>query len=78
MFHHSRPHPFVHLLVLRGHRAARRVVVGGFLMLLGIGTLLRGQGLISSADLWLVAPLAIALSGVVRLVMQPGLGSVVR
>ena len=73
MFHHFRPHPFVHVLALRGHRAARRVVVGSFLVLLGIGQLLRGQGLISSAELWLVAPLAIAVSGIVRLVLQPGL-----
>ena len=78
MFHHSRPHPFVHVLALRGDRAIRRVVVGTFLVLLGVGTLLRNQGLISSADLWLAAPLVIALSGVVRLVLQPGLGSVLR
>lgn len=78
MFHHSRPHPFVHVLALRGHRAARRVVTGGFLVLLGIGYLLRGQGLISTADLWLLAPIAIALSGVVRLVLWPGAAGVVQ
>ena len=78
MFHHSRPHPFVHVLALRGHRAMRRIVAGTALVLLGVGTLLRGQGLIATADLWLVAPLVIALSGVVRLVVQPGLGSMLR
>ena len=78
MFDHSRPHPSVHVLRLRGHRAVRRVVTGGALVLLGIGTLLRGQGLVSSADLWLIAPLLITLSGVVRLVTQPGLASALR
>ena len=78
MFHHSRPHPFVHVLALRGHRAIRRVVTGALLVLLGIGYLLRGQGLITTADLWLVAPMVIALSGVVRLVVRPGLGSLLR
>jgi hypothetical protein len=77
MFHYSRPHSFVHVLVLRGHRAARRVVTGGLLVILGIGYLLRGQGLITTADLWLVAPLVIALSGVVRLVVQPGVRSLI-
>ncbi|MBC7662228.1 MAG: hypothetical protein H7276_00285 [Caulobacter sp.] len=78
MFHYSRPHPFVHVLALRGHRAVRRVVTGGFLVLLGIGYLLRGQGLITTADLWLVAPLVVALSGVARLMLQPGVGSLLR
>ena len=78
MFDYSRPHPTVHVLRLRGHRAVRRVVTGGALVLLGIGTLLRGQGLVSSADLWLIAPLLITLSGVMRLVTQPGLASTLR
>jgi|GEM_PF-1047779 len=78
MFHHSRPHPYVHVLTLRGHRAVRRIVAGTAFILLGVGYLLRGQGLISTADLWLVAPLVVALSGVVRLVVQPGLGSALR
>ncbi len=78
MFHHSRPHPYVHVLTLRGHRAVRRIVAGTAFILLGVGYLLRGQGLIATADLWLVAPLVIALSGVVRLVVQPGLGSALR
>ena len=78
MFDYSRPHPTVHVLRLHEHRAVRRVVTGGVLILLGVGYLLRGQGLISTADLWLIAPLMIALSGVARLVMQPGLVSGVR
>ncbi len=78
MFDYARPHPYVHVLRLSGHRAVRRVVTGGALILLGVGYLLRAQGVISSADLWLIAPLLIALSGIVRLVMQPGLASAVR
>ena len=78
MFHYHRPHPYVHVLRLRGHRAVRRVVTGGALILLGIGYLLRQQGLISSNDMWLIAPLLIALSGVARLVVAPGVGSAVR
>ncbi len=78
MFHHSRPHPYVHVLTLRGHRAVHRIVAGTAFILLGVGYLLRGQGLITTADLWLVAPLVVALSGVVRLVVQPGLGSALR
>jgi hypothetical protein len=78
MFHYSRPHPYVHVLSLRGHRALRRVVVGSALILLGVGYLLKGQGLITGNDLWLIAPALIALSGVVRLVALPGVVSVVR
>lgn len=78
MFHPSRPHPFVHVLALRGHRAGRRVVMGSLLVLLGVGQLLRAQGLISSAELWLVAPVAIVLSGLVRLVLQPGLAGLLQ
>jgi len=78
MFHYRRPHPYDHVLRLRGHRAVRRVVTGGALILLGIGYLLRQQGLISSNDMWLIAPLVIALSGVARLVAAPGVGSAVR
>jgi len=78
MFHHTRLHPHVHMIRWRAHRAAQRVIVGFGLILLGIGYLLRGQGLISTQDLWLVAPLVIALSGLVRLVAAPGIVNVVR
>ncbi len=78
MFHYSRPHPYVHVLSLRGHRALRRVFAGSALILLGTGYLLKGQGLITGNDLWLIAPALIALSGVVRLVVLPGVVSVVR
>ena len=78
MFDYQRPHPSVHILTLRGHRAARRAVTGGLLVLLGVGYLLRGQGLISTDELWLIAPLLIALSGVVRLLARPGIESLAR
>ena len=78
MFHYSRPHPYVHVLRLHGHRTLRRMVTGSALILLGIGYLLREQGLISGRDLWLIAPFAIALSGAVRLVTSPGVISAVR
>ena len=77
MFHYSRPHPYVHVLGLRGHRALRRVVAGSALILVGVGYLLKGQGLITGNDLWLIAPALVALSGVVRLVARPGVASVV-
>ena len=78
MFHHSRPHPYVHVLRLYGHRTLRRVFTGGALILLGVGWLLKGQGLITDTDLWLLAPLLLALSGVARLVSQPGVAGVAR
>ena len=78
MFHYSRPHPYVHVLRLHGHRTLRRMVTGSALILLGIGYLLREQGLISGNDLWLIAPFAIALSGAARLVASPGVISAVR
>lgn len=78
MFHDSRPHPTVHVLTVRGHRTLRRVFAGTALILLGAGVLLKDQGLIAGADLWLIAPALIALSGVVRLVAMPGLVSVAR
>ena len=77
MFHYSRPHPHVHVLSMQGHRAIRRVVAGTALILFGIGWLLRGQGLISPDELWLIAPAVIALSGVVRMVAAPGAASLV-
>jgi hypothetical protein len=78
MFHYHRPHPYVHVLSLRGHRAVRRAVVGGALILLGVGYLLKGQGWIDSSEMWLIAPLLVALSGAVRLVVAPGIRSLVR
>jgi hypothetical protein len=75
MFHHSRPHPYVRVLRLRGHRTVRRLVAGGTLILLGVGTLLRNQGLIANDDLWLVAPAVLALSGLARFVAAPGMAS---
>lgn len=71
MFHYSRPHPYVHVLRLRGHRTVRRFVVGGALILLGVGYLLKDQGLIGNTDLWLIAPALIALSGLARLIAAP-------
>jgi hypothetical protein len=76
MRHHHRS--YVHVIRWRAHRAVHRVAVGTGLILLGIGYLLRGQGLISTSDLWLIAPLVIALSGVARLVVDPGVGTLVR
>ncbi len=73
MFHYSRPHPYVHVLRMQGHRTLRRVFAGSVLILLGIGYLLKGQGLITGNDLWLVAPAVIALSGAARLVTWPSL-----
>ena len=78
MFDYHRPHPFVHVVALRGHRAIRRAFTGGALIVLGVGYLLKGQGLISATDLWLLAPALIALSGIVRLVARPGLVGAVR
>ena len=78
MLHYSRPHPYVHVLRLHGHRTLRRVFAGTALILLGVGYLLRDQGLIAGRDLWLIAPALIALSGVVRLFTVPGIVSVAR
>jgi hypothetical protein len=69
---HPHPHPHVHVAGLRGHRALRRAVAGGALVVVGVGWLLRNAGLIPTPDLWLLAPLLIALSGLVRLVVFPG------
>ncbi|HEY8977143.1 MAG TPA: hypothetical protein VIN75_23220 [Burkholderiaceae bacterium] len=77
MFRHSRPHPHVHIVRWHGSRAVRRVTFGGLLILLGIGSLLRSQGVITPDELWLALPGAIALSGVVRLVTCPSAASVV-
>ena len=78
MFRYSRPYPHVHVLHLRGHRTLRRVFTGGALILFGVGYLLKNQGLISGAELWLIAPALIALSGLARLVAAPGAVNVVR
>jgi hypothetical protein len=70
--HPLRPHPHVHVVGLPSHRALRRAVAGGALVVLGVGWLLRNAGLIATPDLWLLAPLLVALSGVVRLAVFPG------
>jgi hypothetical protein len=75
MFHHHRRYLHVHTV---GHRVAQRLITGGALILLGVGTLLRGRGLIDTQDLWLVLPLVIALSGLARLVAEPGIVNAVR
>ena len=73
MFRYSRPHPYVHVLRMRGVRTVRRMVWGGALILLGVGYLLRNEGLIDNVDVWLLAPALVALSGLVRLFYEPGL-----
>jgi len=78
MFRYSRPHPHVHLLRMRGHRTIRRLFTGVVLILFGAGYLLKNQGLISGNDLWLIAPAAIALSGLARLIAAPGAVNMVR
>lgn len=78
MFHYSRPRPYVHVFQLRGHRIVRRVMAGAALILLGIGFLLKNQGLIGADELWLIAPGLIALSGLARLVAAPGVVNAVR
>ena len=77
MFRYSRPHPHVHILRRHGYRAVRRVVAGAALILLGIGCLLKSQGLIRPDELWLVLPGVVALSGVARLVAVPGAAAVI-
>ena len=83
MFHHHRlcshvhshahPHANSHGMTWQGYRALRRLIIGGALILLGAGTLLKGQGLVGTNDLWLVAPAVIALSGMARLLAWPGI-----
>lgn len=78
MFHYSRPRPHVHILHLRASRTVRRAFAGAALILLGLGFLLRNQGLIGTTDLWLIAPALIGLSGLVRLVAAPNAVNLVR
>jgi hypothetical protein len=78
MFHYSRPRPYVHIFQLRGQRIIRRVFTGAALILLGVGFLLKNQGLIDAPDLWLIAPALIALSGLARLIAAPGAVNAVR
>jgi hypothetical protein len=78
MFRYSRPHPHVHIVRWHGHRAVRRFVAGAALILLGVGGLLKSQGVIAQDQLWLLLPAVIALSGVARLVAGRGVGDAVR
>jgi hypothetical protein len=78
MFHYSRPRPYVHILHLRASRTVRRAFTGAALILLGLGFLLRNQGLIGTTDLWLIAPALIGLSGLMRLVAAPNTVNFVR
>lgn len=77
MFRHARLHPHVHVIRWQAFRAVRRVTVGAALILAGVATLLRSQGLITPDELWLILPGAVALSGVVRLVARPGVASLI-
>ena len=67
MFQHHRPHPHVHVFRLRGSRTARHVSWGSALIVIGIAHLLKGQGLISAHELWLIVPALLTLSGLARL-----------
>lgn len=78
MFDHQRLHPHVHLLRWRHHRAIRRVVTGLALIVFGVGWLLKGQGLISREDLWLIGPAVIALVSLARMAFYRDAASVVR
>ncbi len=78
MFDYHRPHPRVHILRWRGHRMFRRLVTGTALILFGTGWLLRGQGLISGEELWLIVPAVIAMASVARMVFARDAGAVVR
>ena len=78
MFHYSRPRPYVHIFQLRGHRIIRRIFTGAALILLGVGFLLKNQGLIGATEVWLMAPALIALSGLARLIAAPGAINAVR
>jgi hypothetical protein len=78
MFHYSRPRPYVHVFILRGHRLIRRLFTGTALVLLGIGFLLKNPGLVGAPELWLIAPALIALSGLARLLAAPGAVNAVR
>jgi hypothetical protein len=75
MFRHARLHPHVHIVRWQAFRAVRRITFGAALILLGVASLLRSQGLISRDELWLVLPGVIVLSGLVRMVASPGVAS---
>jgi len=77
MFRHARLHPHVHIVRWQALRAVRRITFGAALILLGIGSLLRSQGIITQDELWLVLPGVITLSGLVRMIARPGLASIV-
>jgi hypothetical protein len=77
MIEYHRPHPFVHVVRLRGNRVIRHVAWGGALIAVGVAWLLKGQGLISEHELWLIAPALIALSGLARLAAAPNAAGVV-
>jgi hypothetical protein len=78
MFDHHRPHPHVHVLRFRGHRAIRRAVTGTALILFGSGWLLHGQGVITREQLWLILPAVLAVGGLVRLAFARDAAAVVR
>jgi len=73
MLRYSRPHPHVHIVRWHGYRAVRRVVAGTALILLGVASLLKSQGLITQDELWLLLPGVVALSGVARLFAGRGI-----
>jgi hypothetical protein len=77
MFEYHRPHRFVHIVRLRGHRVAHHLGWGGALIAIGVAWLLKGQGLISAHELWLIAPALLAMSGLARLAVGRDAHSVV-
>jgi hypothetical protein len=77
MFQHHRPHPHVHVLRFRGSRPVRHVVWGGALIVVGLAHLLRSQGVLSTHELWLIAPALLAWSGVVRVAIERNASAVV-
>lgn len=64
------PHRRAHVRIWPRHRPGHHVAWGGALIAAGVIVLLEHQGLLSHHELWLIAPAALAWSGLVRLVAE--------
>jgi hypothetical protein len=81
MIHRDSRHRHLrHLCLVRdpARRLHRHLVWGGALIAAGLAALLHGQGLFSAHEVWLAVPAVLVWSGAVRLVLEPGIRSMLR
>jgi hypothetical protein len=70
MFHRRSQHRAMRRYHRRLGRPHRHLLSGGVLIALGVGLFLKDRGLLDAHDVWLIVPVVLALSGLVKIVWR--------